>query len=92
VRRPDRPGDCGNELNGNSEFTDNRGLLRIGSPGQACAGNDVRGSVKVEKNQGATEISDNDIGGNLACFDNAPPPVGAANRVEGNKEGQCRTL
>ena len=83
---------CGNALNGNTEFTDNLGLLTIGSPDQACAGNDVRGSVKVEKNQGATQISDNDIGGNLACFDNTPPPTGTANRVEGNREGQCSTF
>jgi hypothetical protein len=83
---------CGNTLNGNAEFTGNRTLLTIGSPDQACAGNDVGGSVKVEKNQAEAEISDNDIGGNLACFDNTPPPTGAANRVEGNKEGQCRTF
>jgi hypothetical protein len=83
---------CGNTLNGNAEFTGNRTLLTIGSPGEACAGNNVRGSVKVEQNQAEAEISDNDIGGNLTCFDNTPPPTGAANRVEGNKEGQCRTF
>lgn len=80
---------CGNTLNGNTEFTENQTLLTIGSPTSDCEGNVVKGNVKVEKNQAEIEISDNDIGGNLACFDNVPPPAGGGNRVRGNREGQC---
>jgi hypothetical protein len=83
---------CGNTLNGNSEFTNNRTLLTIGSPDQACDGNRLNGNVLVQGNTSETEISDNDVGGNLTCRRNAPPPVGGGNRVEGNKEGQCRAL
>jgi hypothetical protein len=83
---------CGNDLNGNSEFLGNMGLLTIGSPDQACDGNTVNGNVKVENNEADSEISDNDINGNLSCYDNEPPPAGGGNRVEGNKEGQCRAL
>jgi hypothetical protein len=65
--------------------------LTIGS-GSDCAGNRVRGSVKVEDNEAETVVSGNEIGGNLSCFDNAAPPVGGGNQVGGNKEGQCRLL
>jgi hypothetical protein len=80
---------CGNTLNGDAEFTENQTLLTIGSPTSNCDGNEVEGNVKVEKNQAEAEISDNDIGGNLACFDNVPRPTGGGNRVQGNREGQC---
>jgi hypothetical protein len=84
---------CANTLNGNAEFTGNLALLTIGSLDPIeCAGNRVNGTVKVEHNEADTEISDNEIGGNLSCFDNDPPPRGGGNRVRGNKEGQCRLL
>jgi len=83
---------CGNTLNGDSVFTNNRTLLTIGSPDQACDGNRVNGNVVVDRNEAAAEISDNDVSGNLTCRGNTPPPVGGGNRVEGNKEGQCLAL
>jgi hypothetical protein len=83
---------CGNTLNGDTEFTDNRELLVIGSPASNCDGNTVNGTVEVRRNEADIEISDNDIGGNLKCFRNTPPPTGGGNRVEGNKEGQCAAL
>jgi hypothetical protein len=83
---------CGNTLNGNSEFTNNQAVLTIGSPGQACDGNRINGNILVRDNNAASEISDNDVGGNLTCRRNVPPPAGGGNRVEGNKEGQCRAL
>jgi hypothetical protein len=83
---------CNNTLNGNSEFTSNRTELRIGAPGQACGGNRLNGNIVVARNQAQIEISDNDVGGNLTCRGNSPPPVGGGNRVQGNKEGQCRAL
>jgi hypothetical protein len=81
---------CNNTLNGNSEFTNNRTLLEIGSPG--VCGNRLNGNVVVARNEAQIEISDNDVAGNLTCRGNSPPPVGGGNRVQGNKEGQCRTL
>jgi len=83
---------CGNTLNGNSEFTADRLRLTIGSPSQACEGNRVNGTMRVVGNRAEIEISDNQIAGNLSCFDNDPPPTGSNNRVRGNKEGQCRAL
>jgi hypothetical protein len=83
---------CGNTLNGNPEFTSNGGLLTIGTPDEACGGNTVNGNVLVIGNRADTEISDNDIAGNLACFENNPPPVGGGNRVGGDKQGQCEAL
>jgi hypothetical protein len=83
---------CGNTLSGNPEFTSNSGLLTIGTPDEACGGNIVSGNVQVIGNTADTEISDNDIAGNLSCFENDPPPVGGGNRVEGDKEGQCEAL
>ena len=83
---------CGNTLNGNAELTDTHGLLVIGSTSSSCDGNHLNGSLEVHRNEADIEISDNDVGGNLACFDNAPPPAGGGNRVHGNREGQCAAL
>jgi hypothetical protein len=83
---------CGNSLNGNSEFTGNLGQLTLGAGDGFCDGNRLNGNVKVAGNRGFTEIGDNDVGGDLACFDNDPPPVGGGNRVQGNREGQCAAL
>ena len=83
---------CGNMLNGNAELTDNRTLIVIGSTSSSCDGNHFNGNVVVERNQADSEISDNDVGGNLTCFDNASPPTGGGNRVHGNREGQCAAL
>jgi hypothetical protein len=83
---------CGSTFNGGAEFTDNGTVLTIGSLSSSCDGNELTGDVKVERNQADIEISDNDVGGNLTCFDNAAQPVGGENRVHGNKEGQCAAL
>jgi hypothetical protein len=83
---------CGSTFNGDAEFTENRTVLTIGSLSSSCDGNTMNGNLKVERNQADSEISDNDVGGNLTCFDNAPPPTGGGNRVHGNREGQCAAL
>jgi hypothetical protein len=83
---------CGNTMNGSSEFTNNSGLLTIGTPDEACRGNRLNGNVLVARNTADTEISNNTVAGNLTCRGNAPPPVGGGNQVAGNKEGQCRAL
>ena len=41
---------------------------------------------------GDEEFCRNVVGGNLQCKSNDPRPVGGNNRVEGNKEDQCRNL
>lgn len=51
---------------------------------------DVDSDVKINQNDRAANIYDNVIGGNLQCQSNTPAPKGARNRVEGNKEDQCR--
>jgi hypothetical protein len=83
---------CGNILNGNGEFTGNLGQLSLGAGDGFCDGNRLRGNLKVAGNRGFTEIGDNDVGGDLTCFGNDPPPVGGGNRVQGNREGQCAAL
>ncbi len=52
--------------------------------------NRVIGDIKVNQNNRLARIFDNIVGGNLQCQENEPPPVGARNRVDGNKEDQCR--
>jgi hypothetical protein len=37
-------------------------------------------------------INDTNVGGNLICADNDPPPTGAGNAVDGNREGRCAGL
>jgi hypothetical protein len=59
---------------------------------QQVADNDVNGSVQVMQNVGGVDISRNIIDGNLQCKENAPPPTGAGNEVQGNAEDQCETL
>ena len=51
--------------------------------------NRVIGDIKVNQNNRRARIFDNIVGGNLQCQENEPEPVGARNRVDGNKEDQC---
>jgi hypothetical protein len=37
-------------------------------------------------------VRKNRVDGNLQCKSNQPRPVGGGNRVDGNKEDQCRGL
>jgi hypothetical protein len=55
-------------------------------------GNLVNSDLKANVNSGGVTIRDNDIGGNLQCQGNAPPPTGENNVVDGNKEDQCENL
>lgn len=50
----------------------------------------VDSDVKVNQNSALAKVYDNAIGGNLQCQANQPPPVGARNVVDGNKEDQCK--
>lgn len=50
----------------------------------------VGSDIQVFSNRGRWEIYRNVVDGNLQCKSNDPRPVGARNRVHGNKEGQCR--
>ena len=54
--------------------------------------NVVEGDVQLFSNDRRFEVRRNVVGGNLQCKSNAPRPVGGANRVEGDKEDQCRGL
>lgn len=50
----------------------------------------VGGDIQVFSNTARFTIRGNIVDGNLQCKSNKPRPVGANNRVEGNKEGQCK--
>ena len=62
----------------------NAGPVVIGS-------NAVAGNVQLWDN-GAIDVSDNDIAGDLQCEGNDPTPTGGGNRVDGDAEGQCSAL
>jgi hypothetical protein len=51
--------------------------------------NDVGGNLQFSDNEKQGQIELNRIRGNLQCFGNNPPPIGAANTAQ-KKEGQCR--
>ena len=54
--------------------------------------NRVNGNIQLKNNRGTLNISRNQVDGNLECENNATPPVGGRNTVQGDKTGQCRRL
>ncbi len=52
----------------------------------------VRGDIQVFSNRGSFKIARNVVDGNLQCKSNSPAPTGYGNRVEGDKENQCRGM
>ena len=52
----------------------------------------VNGDIQLEKNRGMVRVFSNVVGGNLQCKENSPAPTGSGNRVDGNKEDQCRNF
>jgi hypothetical protein len=54
--------------------------------------NVVDSDIQLFSNDGRFTVRGNVVGGNLQCKSNEPRPIGGNNRVEGNKEDQCRNL
>lgn len=52
----------------------------------------VGSDIQLFSNDGRFEVRHNQVEGNLQCKSNAPAPVGGNNKVDGNKEDQCRGL
>lgn len=52
--------------------------------------NVVGDSIQAFQNRGGVAIFRNLVDGNLQCKENRPAPTGGGNRVQGNKEDQCR--
>lgn len=50
----------------------------------------VDGNVQIYKSPGGFGVWYNRIDGDLQCFENGTPRRGDGNRVQGNKQGQCR--
>lgn len=71
------------KVEGNIQVKQNRRL-------QVTNRNIVDGDLQAFSNKGGFRIYGNRIEGNLQCKSNDPRPVGANNRVSGNKENQCR--
>ncbi len=74
---------CGG-LMGNLQVFDNvitAGQLNISA-------NSVREDLQVVKNSGTTRVIGNQIGENLQCFENTPPPVSLGNFAR-DRQGQC---
>jgi hypothetical protein len=55
-------------------------------------GNTITGSLTFTNNQSGANIANNNIGNNLGCSGNTPPPTGGNNHVSGNATGQCAAL
>jgi hypothetical protein len=55
-------------------------------------GTAVEGNVQAFQNNGGVHIQGNVIDGNLQCKENNPKPTGGNNKVNGNKEDQCKNL
>lgn len=66
--------------------------LESGRDGGRILGVVVDGDIQLFSNRGRFEVRRNFVDGNLQCKNNVPRPVGSGNRVEGNKEGQCRGM
>lgn len=64
--------------------------LKNGTRGGAVRLAVVKGDIQLFSNRGRFDVRRNIVDGNLQCKSNSPAPTGAGNRVEGNKEGQCR--
>jgi len=54
--------------------------------------NQVEGDIQLKKNTQKITVNDNVVDGNLQCESNRIQPIGGNNRVNGDKEGQCRRL
>jgi predicted PilT family ATPase len=67
------------------QYDANRSALR-------ASRNRVGGSIQVFQNTGGVLIASNRVDGNLQCKENAPPPRGSGNVVQGVKEDQCAGL
>lgn len=52
----------------------------------------VNGDISLEGNTGTVRLTRVTVGGDLECEDNRTAPTGGSNRVNGDREGQCRTL
>lgn len=73
-------------IDGNVDLESNNGSLD-------ARDNTIEGNLQVFDNTGGPfTFFRNTIDGNLQCKGNAPPPSGGGNRVDGNKEDQCRDL
>lgn len=91
-------------INGNIQSEGHRSVnvtgTRVGGSIQLKQGgginlraNTVNGDIQLFTNRtGAKTVYNNTVGGNLQCKENTPAPVGSGNRVDGNKEDQCRRL
>lgn len=75
----------GATIAGDLQLEENVGSVNLGS-------NTINGSIQANKNRdGGITISYNQIGNNLQCQDNNPPPTGG-NNIAKQKEGQCVNL
>lgn len=77
-------------VDGNVQIESNYGKVTVGS-------SQIKGDVQLFSNRGLNSnytktVFNNRIGGNLQCKSNTPAPYGYNNKVEGNKENQCRSL
>ncbi len=75
----------GATITGDIQLEENIGSVSLGS-------NSINGSIQANKNRdGGITISYNQIGNNLQCQDNNPPPTGG-NNIAKQKQGQCVNL
>jgi hypothetical protein len=75
----------GTRIGGNLQNEQNRGR-------QVAVRDRIDADLQAFSNHGGVLILGNVIDGSLQCKSNSPPPRGGNNRVQGNKEDQCRNL
>lgn len=69
------------------------GSIELEHGGEAVVENvTIGGSLESEANSGPQRFEGNTIGDDLECNDNTHTPTGGANRVAGEREGQCAGL
>src|SRR5699024_672228 len=69
------------------------GSIELEHGGEAVVENvTIGGSLELEANSGPQRFEGNTIGDDLECNDNTHTPTGGANRVAGEREGQCAGL
>lgn len=70
-------------IDGNIQLKGNRRLSTVND-------NTVEGDIQLFSNRGGFAVWRNRVDGNLQCKNNGNPRRGDDNRVQGDKEGQCR--
>lgn len=78
---------------GKRSVVDGNIQLKRGTRGGKILDSVIDGDIQLTSNRGKRfVIKRNVVDGNIQCKSNKPAPRGTKNKVDGNKEGQCRKV